>query len=435
MTGVCPVHSGFDPLAADYLADPYPILSAVRSETPAFYSPGTDLWVVTRYADIDAIFKDPLTYSAAITQAPVFPLAARAQEILAAGFNATKTMSNCDPPKHTRIRAYNVRAFSARRIAVLEPRVRAKASELAAAIAPGAVDLVSALTYPLPAYMIFTLIGFPDADTEMLKGWCGNRMAFSWGKPAPEEQVEIAENMVRYWRYCEEFVAATVRDPRDDFTSDLIRVHLDDPAALSLDEITSIIYGLSFAGHETTTNLTGNALRLLLADRKQWAELCADPELITDAVEEVLRYDTSVISWRRITTRPVTIGGVEVPADAKLLLLLAAAGRDPEQFPDPETFDIRRPGARGHLAFGKGIHYCFGAPLARLEVRIVLELLTSLVPALALAAGQEFSFSPNITFRGPSQLWVDWPAASATPLSAPTPVIAPYRSRERSGAG
>jgi cytochrome P450 len=342
MTSTCPVHQDFDPLAADYLADPYPVLSAVREEAPVFYSPSTDMWVVTRYADIDAIFKDPGTYSASVAQSPVFPLAGRAKEILAEGFHATPTMSNCDPPRHTRIRAHNVKAFSARRIAVLEPRVRAKASELVAAIRPGPADLVSALTYPLPAWMIFTLIGFPDQDTDMLKDWCGNRLAFSWGKPGPDEQAEIAENMVRYWRYCEEFVAGTVRDPRDDFTSDLVRVHLGDPAALSPDEITSIIYGLSFAGHETTTNLTANALRRLLSDRKQWEDLCADPEGIPGAVEEVLRYDTSVIAWRRITTRPVTVGGVEVPANAKLMLLLASAGRDPDQFPDPESFDIHR---------------------------------------------------------------------------------------------
>jgi len=146
MTGPCPVHQGFDPLAPDYLADPYPTLAAVRGEAAAFYAPDIDMWVVTRYADIDAIFKDPATYSADITQAPVFPLARRAQQILAQGFGATPTMSNSDPPKHTRIRAHNVKAFSARRIAVLEPKVRAKAQELVAAITPGRIDLVPAVT-------------------------------------------------------------------------------------------------------------------------------------------------------------------------------------------------------------------------------------------------------------------------------------------------
>ena len=412
MTGTCPVHQRFDPLALDYLADPYPTLAAVRAEAAAFYAPSIDMWVVSRHADIDAIFKDPVTFSAGITQAPVFPLAGRAQEILAQGFRATPTMSNCDPPKHTRIRAHNIKAFSARRIAVLEPKVRAKARDLVAAITPGRTDLVPALTYPLPAYMIFTLIGFPDQDMDVLKSWCGNRMAFSWGRPGPDEQAEIAANMVRYWRYCEDFVAQRAREPRDDFTSDLIRVHLADPAALSLEEITNIAYGLSFAGHETTTNLTGNTLLRLLGDRAVWEELCASPQAIPGAIEEVLRYDTSVITWRRVTTRPSKIGQVEIPAGAKVLLLLGSAGRDPGRFGEPETFDIHRRDARAHLAFGKGIHYCFGAPLARMEARIVLELLTSQAPGLRLSAGPAPDFPANICFRGPRQLLVDWPGGT-----------------------
>ena len=295
---------------------------------------------------------------------------------------------------------------------MLEPKVRAKARDLVAAITPGRTDLVPALTYPLPAYMIFTLIGFPDQDMDMLKSWCGNRMAFSWGRPGPDEQAEIAANMVRYWRYCEDFVAQRAREPRDDFTSDLIRVHLADPAALSLEEITNIAYGLSFAGHETTTNLTGNTLLRLLGDRAVWDELCASPQAIPGAIEEVLRYDTSVITWRRVTTRPTAIGQVEIPAGAKVLLLLGSAGRDPGRFGEPETFDIHRRDARAHLAFGKGIHYCFGAPLARMEARIVLELLTSQAPGLRLSAGPAPDFPANICFRGPRQLWVDWPGGT-----------------------
>ncbi|GAA1307217.1 cytochrome P450 [Pseudonocardia xinjiangensis] len=241
----------------------------------------------------------------------------------------------------------------------------------------------------------------------MLKSWCGNRMAFSWGLPSATEQTEIAANMARYWRYCEQFVADRLADPQDDFTSDHIRVHLDDPEQLSINEIIGVIYGLSFAGHETTTNLTTNTIRRLLEHRDQWEALCADPSLITNAVEEVLRFDTSVLAWRRITTHPVRIGDVDVPAGAKLMLLLGSADRDADRFPDPDTFDIRRPDAARHLAFGKGIHFCLGAPLARMEVRIVLELLTSLAPDLALVPAQQLTFPPNISFRGPQRLLLE----------------------------
>lgn len=401
-----PGYRAFDPFAADYLRDPYPYLARARAEAPAFFAPDLDMWVVTRYADIEAIFTDPGTYSAAIAQDPVFPLADRARDALRdGGFRAGATMSNCDPPKHTRIRRHNLRAFSARRTAALEPKVRAKAEELVGRmLGRRRFDLVEDLSFPLPAYMIFTLIGFPPEDTEMLKSWCGNRMAFSWGRPSPEEQTEIATGMARYWRYCERFVADRLADPRDDFTSDHVRAHREDPAALSVDEIIGVIYGLSFAGHETTTNLTSNTVRRLLEHRDQWDALCADPSLITNAVEEALRFDTSVVAWRRTATRDVRIGGVGVPAGAKLMLLLASADRDPDRFADPDTFDVHRADAARHLAFGKGIHFCLGAPLARLQVRIVLELLTRLAPDVALVPDQELEFPPNISFRGPRQL-------------------------------
>lgn len=402
----CPVTTA-DPFSPAFLADPCAALDPLREEGPVHYSPVLDMWVVTRHADIDAIFRDPETYSAAIAQDPIYPLAEEARAVLATGFRAGATMSNCDPPKHTRIRRHNMRAFSARRIAAVEPQVRATAAELIdTALCEPEFDLVASLSFPLPASMIFTFIGFPPADTELLKSWCGKRTLFSWGQPSVGEQVEIAENMVRYWRYCEAFVDNRIAEPADDFTSDLARVHREDPGSLERDEIVGVVYGLSFAGHETTTNLTSNAVRRLLENRAQWEAIRSDPSLIPNAVEEVLRFDTSVIAWRRVTTRAVEIGGVAVPERARLLLSLASAGRDPRTFTDPDTFDVRREGAREHLAFGKGIHFCLGAPLARIEVRVVLELLIERAPDLELVPDQEFVFSPNVSFRGPQELWL-----------------------------
>ncbi len=399
----CPVE--FDPLGPEFLQDPYPMLAAAREQAPVFHAPSLDMWVVTRHADIDAIFRDPETFSAAIAQDPIFPLSAATREVLAHGFRAGATMSNCDPPKHTRIRRFNMKTFSARRIAVLEPQVRARADELLdQLLAEPEFDLVAGLTFPLPAYMIFTFIGFPAADAELLKGWCGNRTQFSWGRPTEDEQLAIARNMVSYWQYCERFIDERLAAPRDDFASDLVRIHLADPEQLTRDEIIGVVYGLSFAGHETTTNLTSNAARRLLENRAQWEAICADPSLIPNAVEEVLRFDTSVIAWRRITTRPVEIGGVQVPAGTRLLLSLAAANHDPARFAEPGSFDVRRENAREHLAFGKGIHFCLGAPLARIEVRTVLELLCSRAPDLELVPGQEFTFPANVSFRGPERL-------------------------------
>jgi len=165
---------------------------------------------------------------------------------------------------------------------------------------------------------------------------------------------------------------------------------------------------LLFAGHETTTGLLGNIFRRLLADRDSWDAICVDPKLIPGAIEEVLRLDSSVIAWRRRTTQEVEIGGVGIPSEAKLLLLLGAANRDPAIFSDPDRLDIRRPNAREHLSFGMGPHLCLGAPLARLEAKVVLEEVSARFPDLRLVPGIKLEFAPNITFRGPLSLPVEW---------------------------
>jgi cytochrome P450 len=191
-----------------------------------------------------------------------------------------------------------------------------------------------------------------------------------------------------------------------DLTSALIDIHDEDPEAFTLDEIASILFSLSFAGHETTNYLIGNVVRRLLEDRARWERIVADPGAIPGAVEETLRFDPSVPVWRRVTTRPATVGGVDLPAGAKLFLWLAAAGRDASVFPEPDAFDLDRDNARRHLAFGRGIHYCLEATLGKLEAELALEELARRFPELALMDDRPLSFHPNISFRGPRELWV-----------------------------
>jgi len=164
---------------------------------------------------------------------------------------------------------------------------------------------------------------------------------------------------------------------------------------------------LSFAGHETTTNIVASGVHRLLERPERWRRLRDDPALADNAVEETLRFDTSVIAWRRITTKSASIGGVEVPPGAKLLLLLGSANRDESQFPNPDQFDLDRVQARNHLSFGKGIHYCLGAALARLQTKVVYEILPASIPGLRLSE-QFITFHPNIAFRGPRALRVEW---------------------------
>jgi cytochrome P450 len=286
----------------------------------------------------------------------------------------------------------------------MAPRIRAIVDQLLDTIDPAVpFDLVASLTFPLPATVIFRFLGIPERDWQQLKQWCGHRASLAWGRPTPTEQVHHAENMAAYRGYLRGFVARKIPEREDTFTSALLEIHAKEPQALAQEEITSILYSLTFAGHETTNYLIGNMVRRLLEEPTRWDTVVEDPVLIANAVDETLRYDTSVPMWRRVTKRSVTLGGVELPEGAKLLLWLAASGRDTAVFPEPETFDLRRTDMSKTLSFGKGIHYCLGAALGKLEAQLALEALTHRFPRLRLVEGQALKFHPNISFRGPKR--------------------------------
>jgi len=405
----CPVDEKFDPLDPEFLADPFAALAAAPAGgAPVFYAPSIGYYVLTRHADIEQVFRDPATYSAAAAQIPLVPLVSRAQEILLAGGHRPQpSMVSLDEPAHARLRKPAARAFSVKRITAMIPAIEAATAGLLDAVAGRPeFDLIAALAFPLPANIVFSLMGVPERDHPQLKLWCGSRAALGWGRPAPGDQVEIATSMAAYRRYLRDLVDAKADAPGDDLTSDLLAIHREDPARLTRDEIASILFSLSFAGHETTTGLIGNTMRRLLEEPSRWAGVAARPDLIPAAVEETLRYDPSVPVWRRVTTRPATIGGVDLPAGARLFLWLAAGGRDASVFPEPDRFDLDRANAADHLAFGLGLHYCLGANLGRLETRLALEELARRYPRLSLAEGQRFTFHPNISFRGPQVLRV-----------------------------
>src|SRR5215470_14408701 len=301
----CPVDESFDPLSPEFLADPYAVMAGLpRAHKPVFYAPSIGYYVVTGYDAVEHVFRDPATYSAAVAQAPLAPIIPEAQQILLAGGHKPQpSMVSLDEPEHARLRKPAARAFSMKRVTAMIPTIEATTSRLLDAVAgQPEFDLVGSLAFPLPANIVFSLMGVPEADFGQLKQWCGYRAALGWGRPAPGDQVEIATSMAAYRRYLRDLVELRAAQPGDDLTSDLLAIHREDPGGLTREEISSILFSLSFAGHETTTGLIGNTVRRLLEDPARWDAIVADPALIAPAVDETLRFDPSVPVWRRITT-------------------------------------------------------------------------------------------------------------------------------------
>jgi cytochrome P450 len=229
----------------------------------------------------------------------------------------------------------------------------------------------------------------------------------TWGDLSDEEQVPHAHNLVEYWQECLRLVADAHETTRDSLVGDLVRMQADgDP--ITDHEIASICYSLLFAGHETTTTLISNALRVLLGHPAQWQRLLDDPTRIPAAVDEVLRFSPSIVGWRRRAKKAAVLGGVSLPEGAELLLLMGSANRDDSRFEDAESFDIDRTNAREHLSFGFGIHYCLGNLLAKLQAKVVLEEAVRVAPGLRLAPDADITFGHNLSFRAPVSVPVTW---------------------------
>jgi cytochrome P450 len=403
----CPVAHGYDPLAPDTVLDPYPVFNRLRDEGPVFYMPALDHYIITRYADIEQVLLDRETWSASNASSPLMPVCPAAEEILAAGFHRVPTLNNSDPPRHAPMRKSVLTVMTPRRLNALEPSLRNYAENLVKSwMDEPVIDLVDRLAFPFPGYAAFSLLGFPADDTDKLKDWSAKRVLLTYGRLSEEQQVEIAEVIVAFWEYCEDHVAARRLERGDDVTSDLLDLADAKPDQLNDFDIVNMVYSMALAGHETTCNTIGSCMRALLTDRHQWQRLLDDPSLIPNAVEETLRYDGPVLNHRRVAKVDTEVAGVAIPAGGRVMMCFASAGHDPSQFDDPDHFLVDREDAELHLAFGKGPHFCLGAALGRLEVKIVLELLTTLTPDIELVPDQEFEYSPNALFRGLKALMV-----------------------------
>ncbi len=400
----------FQAFEGPLLENPYPFFARWLESAPVFYADEIGYWVVSRYEDCRRVLKDYEVFSASNALSPVFPPCPAAAKALAdGGFRSIPTMTNVDPPAHTRTRRIAHQAFTPRRVREMEGVVRSIVQDfLVARVAGTQSDFVADVAWALPAHVIFSILGLSPDEVASIKEGSSSRLAFMFGKADEDEQVETAKGMAEFWSYCEALANDRRATPRDDFTSDLVHRLDGEGEPLTQQEVSAILFGLLLAGHETTTSLLTNGLRRLLENHQSWEAICADPTLIPNAIEEVLRFDSSVVHWRRRTTQDVVLSGVEIPADANVLVVIGAANHDPAKFAKPEVFDIGRENAAEHLSFGHGPHICLGASLARLEARVVLEELTAAAPNLQIVANQEFDFAPIIGFRGPKKLEVLW---------------------------
>ncbi|SNS99737.1 Cytochrome P450 [Noviherbaspirillum humi] len=412
----CPVSrkaAEFDPFEDAYQQDPPEYVRWSREQEPVFYSPKLRYWVVTRYDDIKAIFRDNLTFSPSIALEKITPTGEEANQVLASyNYAMNRTLVNEDEPAHMARRRVLMAPFTPEALKEHEPMVREAArAYVDRFIDDGRADLVDQMLWEVPLTIALHFLGVPEEDMDTLRQYSIAHTVNTWGRPKPEEQVAVAHAVGNFWQLAGKILEKMRRDPSGPgWMKYGIRKQAEHPDVVTDSYLHSMMMAGIVAAHETTANATANALKLLLQHPSAWREICDDPSLIPNAVEECLRHNGSVAAWRRLATKDVKVGGIDIPAGAKLLIVMSSANHDERHFEDPDLFDIRRDNSSDHLTFGYGAHQCMGKNLARMELQIFLEELTKRLPHMRLCE-QKFTYVPNTSFRGPEHLWVEWDPA------------------------
>jgi hypothetical protein len=397
--------ASLSPFSSEYLTDPYAVFKAARAGSRAYYSEDLGYWILTRYEDIKQVIRDTRNFSADAANSPLQPFGPPVMEELSkVDFRPVRVLVDNDPPDHVRVRRQVNKAFNAQRLRLMEEPIRELARRHIDRFAgEEEVDFVAELAWPLPALVLFHLFGMPDSYLEVVKNGSADRVILTTGRPDEHESRRAAKGLAQFYALCRQLVEERLDNPKDDFPSDLIRAGAGQDGGLNPRELVQVMYSMLFAGHETTTAHLAHLIRRVLLEPGLWQRLRAEPGLIPNVVEEVLRLEAPVINWRRRAKHEVEVAGVTLPADAKVLLLLGSANHDEDLFDEADTLRPERANARAHLTFGFGEHLCLGAPLARLEGRIVLAEMVARFPAPALAE-QELDFTPSVLFRSPKAL-------------------------------
>lgn len=387
----------------------YEFFEKARATEPVFYCEDINYWVVSDYDEVRRILANHQVFTAENTLTPIFPMSQEAIDMLERrGFAPVPVQSNCLPPDHTRIRRQVLRILNREFFSSLRPFVESVVDRFCNEIATeSTIDLAERFAYDIPALVVMHLAGVEESMLPDIKRWARDRHLFSLGALGVDEHARVAGNLADYWDYTSTLVDERIQDRRSDYISRLLDIHDEGDNQLSLSEVKSLAFALLLAGHETTANMMLNMFVNLLGEDGLWNQLSIRPEGVNDAVEECLRYDSSVVTWRRRASEACSIGGVAIPAGANVLLAIASANRDPNQFPNANSLDITRPRSENaHLSFGIGIHKCVGAELARMELQIALRELTKRFPSMSMIGDSSLNYIPLLTFRGPSNLHV-----------------------------
>jgi cytochrome P450 len=401
----CPIH--FDPTLPEQQEDPFTVLELARREQPVFYAEAFGLWVVTRHDDVLAVLKDHRSFSSeGALKSTSKPYPPEVVAVLAEGAPEMPYIIEIDPPQHDRIRGPVTRAFTPRRIAELEPRIREITADLLDRLAGETqADIVERFAWPLPLRVLGELFGIPREDLDQLHHWGQDWLLLQQELPL-ERRLEHARGVVAFQRYLLRAVEERVEQPTDDLLGALVAMRDDLDPPLSLVEIAGLPLDIMVAGHVTVTRAIGSTLHRLFGDPSLRDQLL-DPALAPRAIEEILRLESPAQGLFRVTTREVEVGGVMLPEGARVMAHFASANRDECVFDRPDEYDPHRPEIAKHLAFGKGIHFCIGAPLARLELTIALPMLLERLPGLRPGPGaaqrEEIFFA-----RGFRSLPVEW---------------------------
>lgn len=414
--------STFNPFDPETLQCPFPHYEAMRKEDPVHFIPGIGVYMVAKHDLVMQVIRDPDTFSSKFggTGMPMDPSTReRFAEVFAEGFPRVPTMLTADQPEHTRYRRLVSRAFHPKVIAELEPVVRAITVRLIDSwIERGRIEFVQDFGVPLPVEVIAHALNVPDDRLADFKRWSDDSIAGIGTNISLEERLQAERGVNEFQRYFAEQIELRRVEPRDDILTNLLNAQIDDDdpditdkRQLDMPEMLSIVQQLLVAGNETTTKMLTEMVRLLAEHPDEWAKVKADPTRVEKVVEETLRLSTPTQGMWRVVSKDTELGGVPLKQGSRLIIAFCSANRDEGLFDHPDAFDPDRDNLRDNLAFGKGIHFCLGANLSRLEAKVALEELAKRLESITLSPSNTFDYYPSFMLRGLTRLDVEFTAS------------------------